>query len=212
MARVRALVLVVSVTAVLAALAPAPATAAPGDWYRSRGVSAFASWDRCNQTTCFYMDLYVFDGASTAPEGGMVRETSICLYLWTDGRGAESGCASAPQGSLDVPRDLSTATLSNTAVEVHPCRFDRDTWEEVCNPNKSRTVTLAVGWTATSPPADSTERYTFKDGECSETYVDRGTFREARARGTMDGVRLGRSYYAGIHKGMTRFRSTCEYF
>jgi hypothetical protein len=210
--RARVLVLVVSATAVLTAVAPAPATAAPGDWYRSRGVSAFAGWDKCNRTTCFFLDLYVFDGSSTAQEGGMVRETSICLYLYTDARGVESGCASAPEGSLGVPRDLSSATLSNTTVDLHPCRFDPDTWEEVCNPNKSRQVTLGVNWTATSPPVTSSERYTFKDGECSETYVDRGTFRDARARGTLDGVALGRSYYAGIHKGMTRFRSTCEYF
>ena len=224
MGRARALTLVLSVTAVLGSFAPAMASSspAPADSYRSRGVSAWASWEECSEDfeSCRFLDLYAFEGMEKSEEG-VFKGTRVCLFVYPAGAfGAatsfpveetESGCSTAPRGTLEVAKDISSARLYATKVELYRCTFDYETEEEVCDPNPSRVVRVAARWNGRGPTFEESSRYTFRVGECSETYADKGTFRRARARARFAGEDLGRTRWAGIQKGWTTFRSTCPY-
>ncbi len=210
MGRARALVLVFSVTATLAGLSAAPVTAEPATSFRSRGVSAYAFWENCSRESCSYRELYAFDGTQKSTEEGPFKGTRVCLFLYSDARGQESGCVTAADGSLSVTKDLSSATLASVTVEVNPCRFDPEGEDFVCDLSRSRSVDVSARWVGRGSAATFSERYTFKNAQCSETYIDRGTHREARARAYFNGNLL-RGGWGAIHDGMTNFRSTCEY-
>lgn len=221
MARSRALVLVVAVTAILASFAPSPANAGTTISYQVRGVSAWGYWDYCAKDACSSIDLVVFEG-KTKSQDERFKGTRVCVYISPAGgfRTAESrpptgetesGCSTARKRTLDVSKDLSTANLAATTVEVEPCSYDPETGDEICHPERRRLIKVVAQWTADGPASQESERYRFDFGDCSETYVARGTFRYGQATATFNGAALGRSGEAELHKGMTKFRSTCEY-
>ena len=179
----------------------------------SRGVSAYASWEDCTDEFCssFY-DIYVFQGMDKTARKPF-RGTTVCLFSFDERTdGFESGCNQAPAGTLTVAKDLSSATLRSTDVSVVPCTYDWETDEEICFEDRARTVTVSAQWTATGRSHRSSSRYMFRDEECMESWWDKGIERPADATGALDGSSLGTADFAGLSKGMTRFRSTCPYF
>ncbi len=185
-----------------------------------RGVSAWGYWDYCTKGSCSSIDLLVFEG-KTKSQDERFKGTRVCLYIYPAGgfRAAssppptgetESGCTTAPKRTLVVSQDLSTANLAATTVEVEPCSYEPGTGE-ICHPERRRLIKVVAQWTADGPAFQESERYRFDFGDCSETYVSRGTFRYAQATATFNGAGLGQSGEAELHKGKTKFRSTCEY-
>ncbi|MDP8957519.1 MAG: hypothetical protein M3N24_11305 [Actinomycetota bacterium] len=141
------------------------------------------------------------------------KGTVVCFFSYTEKTDAfESGCTNAPRGTLAVSKDLSSATLRPTSIEVMPCTYDWETDEEICYGDRARTVTVSAQWTGEGRASKSSSRYMFRDEMCTETYWDKGIGRDADATGTVNGRSLGAADYAGLNKGMTKFRSTCPYF
>ncbi len=216
----RTLVVIVSAVALLGAFLTTGAADAAVYSFRSKGVSAFGSWDYCTARSCSSVDLYAFQGSEKSSVEGSFRGTLVCLSIWHfEQLGAtfsrpppdETGCTVAPKKTLTVARDLSLATLAATTVEVRRCRYDFRRDEYICNPKNSRLITVAARWTGRGVAETQSSRYRFKTGDCTDIYSHRGTFRDARGRADFDGISAGRSWEAGLGKGMTRVRSTCPY-
>lgn len=223
MGRVRSLVVVVAVTAVLSSIAPSPASAARTDSYRVRGFSAWGYWDHCTKDSCSLIDLVVFEGKIKSVDERL-KGTRVCLYMLVYPVGGfraassrppphetESGCTTAPRRTLVVSKDLSAANLAATTVQVESCSYDPDTGDETCHPERSRSIQVTAQWTADGPAYQESERHRVDFGDCSETYIARGTFREADVTATLSGRALGRSGEVELHKGMSKFRSNCVY-
>ncbi len=213
MRRFRALVLVACIAGVVGGLPPGATGKVAAFSGMSRGVSAYAGWEECTEEFCSsFVDLYVFQGTEK-DAGKPFRGTTVCIFSFSERTdGFESGCTTAPSGTLSVGNRLSSAVLRPTQVSVIPCTYDPKTDEEICFEDRARTVTVSARWTARGGLSRSGSRYSFRDETCTETYWAKGTGRFAEATGVVDGTSLGTSDYGEIHKGMTRFRSTCPYF
>lgn len=216
-------VVVVSVWAVQAG----DARAASAFSSSQRGLSANAYWEDCTttkgMTTCTVTSLFAFQGTEKGTETAF-KGTRVCVSLETysfrergrrrsggETSSSESGCATAPTGTLNVSRDLSAAILQPTsiAVEAYDCMFDETTGDHDCVTVSNRDVTVSATWTASGTLTQSSERSRFKDGECQFAYSARGGSRDAIASGTLDGASLGDSHFAGLSRGRFTFKSTC---
>jgi hypothetical protein len=182
--------------------------------YSSRGVSAYADWSKCNNSGCWYVSLYAFQGTQKGAEGPF-NGTRVCVFAsgFSSGESYVTGCSQAPRGTLSVTKDLSSATLDSTSVGAHVCTYDYKTDEEVCDPNDTRMLTASASWTGFGSTYSDSWRYSFTDGSCKETDSGKGTAREATARGVVNDIVFRRRHldYAGLGKGMERYRSTCEF-
>lgn len=203
-----------------ATLRPEPA-AAQAVSFSEKGVSADAFWEDCTTedelSTCTVTELFAFEGKQTSSETGSFKGTRVCLFLETfsfDDEGPfsfESGCSTAPAGTLTVARGLASAMLQPTTVrlDTYECTFDETTGEEICVIVSSREVTVSASWTATGPLARFSERFRFRVDKCTETFSAKGESRDAVATATLDGAALGESDFASIRTGKFDFRSTC---
>ena len=213
MRRFRALVVLACVAGVVAGLPPSATGKTPAFSGFSRGVSAWAGWEDCTQEYCSsFVDLYAFQGMDKYARKPF-RGTTVCFSSYSERSDVyESGCTSAPRGTLTVAKDLSWGILRPTDVSLVPCTYDYETDEEICYEARARTVTVSAEWTGEGRLSRSFSRYMFRDDECMESYWDRGIGRDATARGAVNGASLGVADYAGLQKGMTKFRSTCPYY
>jgi hypothetical protein len=221
--------------ATLALAGPAVASAGQPFSFSQRGISADAAWEECTEntprrgtTTCTFTFLFAFQGTERATGEGAFKGTRVCLFVETftfggPGRGRsggggdsysfESGCTTAPEGTLSVARDLSSAALAPTTItlDTYECIFDPETGEETCTVVSSREVTVSATWTAISGLVRSSERFTFRVEGCRETFSSRTKSRDAEAVGTLDGSSLGTSIFASVSEGTFTFRSTCGF-
>jgi hypothetical protein len=189
--------------------------------FSSKGVSADAYWESCTTerglTTCTFSNIYAFQGTERSRDTGTMRGTTVCFYTETftyrsgPGQGPggessfESGCSSAPSGTLSVSNDLTSATLGASTVTI----WTYECTEEDCVPVTSREVTVSGWWTAGGPLFSFSERFKFDDGTCTYTFSGKGQGRDGVATGTVDGTSLGESGYASISSGMFTERYTC---
>jgi hypothetical protein len=221
--------------ATLALSGPGIAAAGQAFSFSQRGISADAAWEECTEntprrgsTTCTFTYLFAFQGTERATGEGAFRGTRVCLFVETftfsgPGRGRsggggdtysfESGCTTAPEGTLTVARDLSSASLAPTTItlETFECTFDPDTGEGTCTVVSTRDVTVSATWTAIGGLVRSSERFTFRVEGCRETFSSKTKSRDAEAVGTLDGTSLGTSIFASISEGTFTFRSTCGF-
>ncbi len=213
MRRFRALIVVACVAGVVGGLPPSAIGKAPAFSGFSRGVSAWAGWEDCTEWECSsFTDIYAFQGMDKYAKKPW-RGTIVCVFSFAENTdGYESGCTDAPRGTLTVAKNLSSATLRPTSVDVVLCTYDPKTDEEICYEDRPRTITVSAQWTGEGRASRSSSRYMFKDEVCTESYWDKGIGRDATARGAIDGASLGVADYAGLQKGMTKIRSTCPYF
>jgi hypothetical protein len=213
--------LVALTAAVIFSLSAAGAAEARDSFsFSSKGVSVDSFWESCTtergQTTCTFTSLYAFQGTERSSETGTMRGTTVCFYTETfsyrdrPGRPGgestfESGCSTAPSGTLSVSNDLTSATLATSTVTISTY----DCTEEDCVPVSSRDVTVSGSWTGSGPVVSFSDRSRFDDGTCVYTFSGKGQSRDAVATATVDGAPLGESTYAAIFSGMFTERVVC---
>jgi hypothetical protein len=220
MNRRRLLVLVAVAATTVVALVPTAARAAFVETFSQRGVAAAAGWEFCvpdtpmqGVTTCTRVFLFAFEGTERGTDVEAFKGTRVCLTVETisfrehgQGPGArnaiEGGCTAAPEGTLTVPRDLSSAELQTTTVTITCSEGD-------CQPGSSRQVTVSAGWTAVGPLEPTREHDRFVIDDCTEMVFVKRERRDAVAIGSLDGSSLASTTFADITDGTLTTKSTC---
>ncbi len=173
----RILSLIVAVPLLVLLLA-APAAAAPP--VKASGTqdffSAFSS--SCGPSTCTDTMVDVF----TVADGLIVVCTSEFTFNTRTGKliSEESGCSDeVSSDALDVSDDLSSATLSPTAVTSFQCN------QRGCV--EGDTVLVSAELTGFGGVFTDTQRSTFSDGTCTFRFSSSGEQRQASGTLTIDG-------------------------
>lgn len=216
-AGVRGLAALVAVAAL--ALTASASAAAPGTFsFTQKGVSGDAFWETCTTsrgvTTCVDTYLFAFQGTERSTDADAFKGTRVCAevdtYSFRAGgrRGSfkyESGCTTAPNGTFAAASDLSSASLQPATVTLDTY----DCGEYDCTIVSSRDVAVAAEWSGYGSLVQSSGRFKFNDGTCTETDSFKSQGREADAVGTLDGSSLG-SGYGFISSGSFTFKITCS--
>ena len=141
--------------------------------YEAIGFDAYSS--ECDARTC--TDTFIYAEESTDSSGQTYEYVCVDQFTYNvrTGRGtSSSGCAETT--NLTVADDLSSATLSPTAVEV--CGSEGRSCE---------TVIVSADLEATGGRGSYRSRGTYREGNCTFTYTDSGVQRSAAGTITYDG-------------------------
>jgi len=160
-------------------LAFAPAVAAdtassPRESFESVGFDAYSSV--CGAQSC--TDTYVYAERQTTSSGDTFTYacTDRFTYNIRTGRGTGGGgCSDIPASALTVSKDLSSASLAPTSVDV-------------CTRRQCDPITISAELQATGGSATFRSRYTESDGTCTYTYADSGQRQYAAGSITWDGA------------------------
>jgi hypothetical protein len=197
----------------LAALAPAPASAAAPVVFEGR--VAEATWTHCDDTGCIETTAYLSVGTATFPDKSVTDVNSLCVQAAPSPQPSVAtvitGCI---PGVGTVAADLSSAAGSGVAfVYSQDCNL-----EGVCHPGSTEPIgdeTVSVTWAATGPAVRHAStsvthltRITFE--ECTYISVQTGIRREATAELTWDAREVGELTSAWISEVTTRSVRACH--
>lgn len=169
-------------------------------------------------TTCTGFSLNAFSGKLSDNLSGVSHSNQVCLGLdtWTtnDDTGefvgtavSERGCeVDLPNGAIKFGANLSSAALIGVRVSVQ--QFDCSDKTD-CIPGGTRTVGVSGSWTGIGPITSSKYRSTNRGEICREYDAGKGSNREARFTGTIDGSAAGSNGFASLGVGKFTYRSRC---
>ena len=191
--------------------------------FTQNGTSAEVYASSCtpngdDTTTCSDLGLFVFAGKMSDSFSGVSHGNQVCANVGTytidDVTGEpvgdpvfESGCAvDLPTGTIRIGKNLSSVTVATTTIEVSQYVCD----EHTCVPGSSRDITAGGTWTGVGPSNATKYRSSQDDGTCRYNDSGKGTTREARFAGTVDGQSPSGEVWASIANGKFSFRSRCS--
>jgi hypothetical protein len=97
-----------------------------------------------------------------------------------------SGCTVVDSGAFDIDSTLATATLQPITVTLVSTTCD-----ELGNCTEtSQDVTVSASWTGTGELVRFSDRSSFQEGKCKQTFTGKGTSRESQATITINGDTL----------------------
>jgi hypothetical protein len=211
--RRRSLVVMLTVVAVLAAAAPA--LAAGGSFhFSSKGLGAEGGWTATTGTgtNTVYTDTYIYTSLDSFTEGGQTySEPSIFVDIFSykfDRRGnfvfvsERFGFASGSDVALSVDSKLRSASVSATVA------FDLCD-ERSCAPDGTSQVDAS--WTGTGAIVKVNDNFKVSSKGFTETGHFRGSFRNANATASVDGVSAGDQWFADIFNVSFRDVFVCHH-
>lgn len=212
--RRRALVVLFGLVAMLGAAMPALAAGASFH-FSSKGLGAEGGWTATagSGTNTVYTDTYIYTSHDSFTEGGQTYTApSIFVDIFSykfDRRGnfvfvsERFGFASGSDVvNLSVDSKLRSATVSATVA------FDLCD-ERSCAPDGTSDVDAS--WTATSAIVKVNDNFKVNSQGFTETSHFRGSFRDASATATVDGVSAGEQWLGDVFNVSSRDVFVCHH-
>jgi hypothetical protein len=198
----------------LLAAAPSVAAAGASFHFSSKGLGAEGGWTATSGSglNTVYTDTYIYASHDSFTEGGQTfNQPSIFVDQFSykfDRRGnfvfvsERIGFASGPDVSITVDSKLRTASVS-AVVPFDLCD------ERSCNPDGTSTV--EGSWTATGAIVKINDNFKVNSHGFTETSHFRGSFRDAAATATIDGVDAGAQWLGDIFNTSSRDVFVCHH-
>jgi hypothetical protein len=223
----RSLAAMVAVLALLPLAAASVSAAPPGTevfGFSEHGLSASADQFECQVEgdiqTCSGMNVFVFSGQRREQGSGAITGTQVCMSSFVDmfnqatdefiSATFEFGCTTDVGAGTEIERDLSSATIAPTTVDLQIQTCDPT---ECTDPVDSGSAVVEGTFTGTGPVIRQSSHNSFDDGICTFRDSFRGTSRQSTFSGTIDGqaVEIGNDEngFSQIGNGHSSFSGRC---